>query len=332
MTRITEIDDLMFPVELRAVYTDIEVNGNTKIIKVPNSRTIVDKHSGRPLGIVSNNYKLITNEEAIKLGKQCCSELIGTREAANIEIFQVDAPSTASFCHIDLIHKSYVMNLWDGTTQAETFVPYVRLTNSYNRSRALKFDIGLCRELCLNGIIFESETIEFKFNHVNNKTTDDISFALKNGKLKSLFEKFVSYADKLKNHTLSRKNAIKIIYALFNIKDITEIDFDESKEDLSEYNKLLKTLETKLDKYISELGANSYALFNVITDIASHSLENRYFRRDMNSMQRLAGNWINSFQKEIERKDFSTDTYIQALKESPRKTLHLPTNRYTIGA
>ena len=66
----------------------------------------------------------------------------------------------------------------------------------------------------------------------------------------------------------------------------------------AEYDALLRILNYKLDKYIRELGENGYALFNAITDIASHSIDNnRYFRRDVNAMQRLAGNWIHDFSK-----------------------------------
>ena len=74
-----------------------------------------------------------------------------------------------------------------------------------------------------------------------------------------------------------------------------------------------------------------YSLFNAITDIASHPIKNRYFRRDMNSMQRLAGNWMNSFQKEIKKPSFDIVDYLQLLRESPSKAMHLTSNRYAAG-
>jgi len=80
---------------------------------------------------------------------------------------------------------------------------------------------------------------------------------------------------------------------------------------------LLNEIDNKLTKYCIELGDNSYALFNTITDLASHPIKNRYFRRDMNSMQRLAGNWINSFHNAIAKPDFKLDTYINELNATP---------------
>ena len=332
MVRITSIDDLLFPVELRPVYTEIEVSGKTTRVKIPNNRIVVNTENSKPLGVVSNSYKLITNEEAINLGMKCCRELFGVNEASNIEIFNVDAPSTAGYCHIDLVHKNYVMNLWGDKKHSEIYIPYLRITNSYNTSRALRFDVGFCREICLNGIIFESETIKFTFSHVKHKLNNDISFSSEKGKIEALFEKFLSYANKLKNHEISKERSLNLIHALFKIKDASEINFSDKKQNKEEYSHLIYEIDKRLQKYLAEIGENSYSLFNAITDIASHPIDNQYFRRDINSMQRLAGNWINSFQKEIESNDFSIDEYIQKLTEFPKKALHLTAYRYTVSA
>ena len=317
MPRITKIEDLMFPVELHPVYTKIRINGITSQQKIPNSKVVVNGESGKPLGIVSKNYKLITNEEALEMGKQCCIDLFGSDAAGNIEVFNVNAPATGSYCHIDLLHRSYQMNLWDEPDRSDIYIPYVRVTNSYNTSRALRFDIGFCRKVCLNGVIFGAETIKLAFNHVKHKLTNDIRFVLQKERIGKLFEDFKSYTDKLKNYHIPRKQALNLIRVLFRIKDECEINFESEKEDRVEYNALSRILDYKLDRYIRELDENGYALFNAITDIASHSIENtRYFRRDINAMQRLAGNWINSFQKEIERPDFDIDSYLGELKKS----------------
>ncbi len=69
MTRITNIDDLMFPVELRPVYTGIKIEGRTSKIEVPNNKIVINNKSGKPLGVVSNNYKLITNHEGYRVRK-----------------------------------------------------------------------------------------------------------------------------------------------------------------------------------------------------------------------------------------------------------------------
>ena len=255
MPRITKIEDLMFPVELRPVYyTDTGCDGTRLQKKIPNSKVVVNRESGKPLGVVSKNYKLITNEEALEMGKQCCADLFGADVAGNIEVFNVNAPATGSYCHIDLLHRSYQMNLWDEPDQSDIYIPYVRVTNSYNTSRALRFDIGFCRKVCLNGVIFGAETIRLTFSHVKHKLTNDIRFVLQKGKIGKLVEDFKSYTNKLKNYHIPRAQALKIIHALFRIKAESKIDFWSPKESGAEYDALLSILDCKLDKYIGELG------------------------------------------------------------------------------
>ena len=323
MTRITNIDDLLFPVELTPVYTEIKIQGVTKKLEVPNHRIVLNQTTGTALGVVSDNYELISNKKAIELGKKCCIELFGEVEANNIEVFNVDAPSTASYCHIDLVHNAYIQNLYDEKKKSDIYIPYVRITNSYNTLRALRFDIGLCRKLCLNGMIFESETIRFTFSHVKHEFKGDISFAVEEGKIKKLIDKFFTYTNKLKDQYISIDRSFDIVRILFGIRDITEIELADKRQSKQEYEALLAEIDNKLTKYCIELGDNSYALFNTITDLASHPIKNRYFRRDMNSMQRLAGNWINSFNKAIEKPDFKIDTYIKELSASSNQAIEL---------
>ena len=312
MARISKIEDIMFPVGLCPVYTNIRINGIKYQKDIPNSRVVVNKVSGKLLGVVSKNYKLITNQAALEMGKQCCADLFGSDAAGNIEVFNVNAPATGSYCHIDLLHRSYQMNLWDEPDQSDIYIPYLRVTNSYNTSRALRFDIGFCREVCLNGLIFAAETISFAFNHTRRELNDTIHFDLQNGKVGRLVEDFRAYTNRLKNYHIPRAQALKIIHTLFRIKAESKINFRSPKESGAEYDALLSILDCKLDKYIDELGENGYSLFNTITDMASHAIDNnRYFRRDINRMQRLAGDWIRSFSREIDRPDFDITSYLE---------------------
>lgn len=319
MPRITEIESLMFPVELRPVYyMDTGIDGIQLQRNIPNSRVVVNKKSGKPFGVVSNSYQLVTNEKALEMGKRYCAYLFGADEAANIKVFKVDAPSTGSYCHIDLLHRDYFMNLWGTKAQPDIYVPYLRVTNSYNTSRALRFDIGFCRTVCLNGVIFTAQTIRLEYSHVKHELSHNIPIALEKETIANLVEDFKSHMNKLRNYHIPRAQAFDLLLGLFRIKDEGDIDFESEKESWAEYDALLRVLDWRLDQYIGELGENGYALFNVITDIASHAIEgNRYFRRrEVHAMQRFVGDWIHSFSRELERPDFDIDSYLERLKKS----------------
>ena len=319
MVRMTETEPLMFPVELRPVYyTHIGLDGAVYEKNLPNRQVVVNKQSGESFGVVSNSYRLVTNEQALEMGKKHCASLFGADEVGNIEVFKVTAPSTGSYCHIDLIHRSYAMDLWDQHTQSDIYIPYLRVTNSYNKSRALRFDIGFCRQVCLNGTIFDSATVRSAYRHLKREFTGTIPSVSSNGKIKQLIEAFRSYTHKLRNFSIPRAHASDLLRVLFRIKDERDIDFESATESREQYDRLLGILNCKLDKYIHELGDNSYALFNAVTDIASHPIaNNRYFRCDMHTMQRRAGDWIFSFQRQIERPDFDIGNYLAGLKKSP---------------
>lgn len=308
-----QIKDLLFHVELRPVYTD--THDGQKMIS--QSQAVVNAETDQILGVVGAQYKLLTNEKAVELGNKCFSKLFESELIRDIEIFGVDAPSTASFCRIDLVHPDYVMNLWDNDKISETYIPYVRITNSYNASRALRFDVGFCRKICNNGMIFETETIAFKYNHTKSELLENIEFHIEPGKMDKLFESFSSHVEKLRKYKIGEERSLEIARALFGIKDKSAINFDDERESRTDYETLADQFKTKLNSYVGEMGSNGYALFNLITEIASYKSPNHYLRREKNTMQRMAGTWINSFQIEISKKDFSLNDYIKSLKPSP---------------
>ncbi len=318
MARITEIDNLLFPVELHPVFTEYCDNNycSPRRIMIPNRQVVMNTRSGRPLGVVSSSYRIVSNEKAIDMGKHCCEQIFGPGEGKNIEIFNVDAPSTGSFCHIDLVHKNYSMNLYDNGDSPETYIPYIRVTNSYNRSRALKFEVGLCRKLCLNGMIFESETIEFKFNHTKNSIGTQIDFSYSKEKLSRLISRFKDYTLSLSTFEVSPDHALEIMRLVFGVKENKTNTSNNAENRNKNYEHLIHEFEFVVDIYNEELGTNAYALFNAITHIASKPPKNPLFRKEINSLQRTAGKWLHSFQNEINSKDFNIDAYIHSLKST----------------
>lgn len=310
--RKSDISNLLFPVELRPVYVK-NPKTNTDI-KISTSLAVVNTKSNEILGIVSKEYQLITNEEALKLGKQCCMEIFGLNSENDMEIFNVYAPSTNSYCHVDLIHSGYEMNLCDVTSKPEIYLPYVRITNSYNTTRALRFDVGFCRKLCLNGTIFESETIRFRYSHSKHEIGKSIQFEVKKNKLNELIDSFKDSMQRLKEFSVPIEFGKLIFSYVFGVLDkkkyTTKANFKES-----EYQVLKSYIQNLFNKYYSEFGSNAYALFNVFTDIASNPPPNRYFLRDINSMQRITGAWVNNFKQKIEESDFNFDNYIKELSE-----------------
>jgi hypothetical protein len=58
---------------------------------------------------------------------------------------------------------------------------------------------------------------------------------------------------------------------------------------------------------------NAYALFNAVTEFASHPPTNRHIHRDRHSLQRLVGVWMNSFSRECRQPGFALREYLKKL-------------------
>lgn len=64
-------------------------------------------------------------------------------------------------------------------------------------------------------------------------------------------------------------------------------------------------------RYAGELGQNTYAVFNVIADFASHRFATRFVCRERHSLQRRAGAWLSTFVRQCRVSDFSLATYLE---------------------
>jgi len=301
MTRLTDLDKITFPVSLKNVYLE----GKRPI---PKLRAIVNSETNYTFAVVSENYRLITNEDAIKLGKQCFKMLFETTDTRDLEIFNIITPGTKSFCHIDVIHKKYKVNIWE----QEVWLPYIRITNSYNRTRALRFDLGFCRKLCNNGVIFEKETLKVKYYHTKQQLVlSEENFGINFGKLKKLETEFLEYMKNLKRYHVPEE------YALSTICKVLNINFDISTESRKKRQRQIELFNEFKDKggrlikeYYENMGPTAYTLLNIISDIASNPIIRMGPGSMIDTYQKRTGAWIESFIKKIEQRDFDFKNYL----------------------
>jgi len=273
-------------VELRALHF---LDEKDRPVVLDTHRAVINSNTGQHLGVVGASYRLVTNAEALKFGHQCASELFGATQS-NLEVFNIHTPPRPNFCRIDLIHKGYEVNVF----RQEVYLPFLRLTNSYNASRALRFDIGYCRKLCLNGLIFESEVIEFRFPHSRVRIPETLDFKLGKERMETIRQQFGARAARLLSHELHASATVPLFFKAL------ELPLPKSPDDLNVrgqelFGPLKANAESLIGKYSEEMGANAYALFNAVTDFASRPPALRDFRRAEHSMQTQAGRWLREF-------------------------------------
>lgn len=103
MKKIEDVGDLLGPVEMRRLLCPDAAGG---LRPVASHRAIVERASGKPVGVVGAGYRLVTNEGALGYDRDCAARVFGAT-ADDMAIFNVLAPWTRSLCRIDnMYHRA----------------------------------------------------------------------------------------------------------------------------------------------------------------------------------------------------------------------------------
>lgn len=294
------IEDIHFPVSLQNLYYGEKADIKKKT--VTGYKCIINANTGVPLSIVSNSYKLITHKEAFNFGLDCMHKLFDVAKN-EISVFKVTASQNCTVAFIDLLHKSYEINLW----QQEVYVPYLRVTNSYNKSRALRFDLGFVRKLCSNGCIFEQQTIQFNYPHTK-RAASDIEFVLPAGKMDKFKKDFETYLTGIKDMSIDKN----LMFPLFlKAIDYNIANINNSDETKNRFELLKSSVEPLLAKYEKQFNNSIYTVFNAATDYSSTRLNKDNSASILTSgLQRKCGNWLSEFNTLKSKPDFSFVSYL----------------------
>jgi len=324
MARLNKLEQINFPVKEHPVYV-ITGNGDSeKRLFVRDKKALVNDNNQCVLGIVSQSYRLVSNAEAIDMAYQCCKTVFP--ETAEIEwsINHVDAPSTAGYCHIDLVHKTSLLEFQDvpPDQKPDIFGPFIRVTNSFNGLRALGFDIGFYRKVCKNGLILPESVIRFKFSHSRQEIGKNLQFHVERSRLDQLKKSFTESVTQLRACSLDRSQFGALVCGVLQLHPpklvAVKDDFNDEVTDSEEvahpeWIALQKHLGDLNSRYADELGNNAYAAFNAVTEFASRPLINRCVHRDRHGMQRLAGAWLAGFNAACKSPGFSIDSHLQQM-------------------
>gem|GEM_PF-632419 len=298
------LDDVIFSLEKRDVFVDL---GNHKLDKIPGKKAIINANTKKPISIIGNDYEIITNKEAYEYGIQCMKTLFKLNGNDGIELFNIISPETRSFCHIDLFIKDK-----DFVTLEEHYRPFVRVTNSYNRMFKLSFKIGVCRNICKNGMIFNSEAISFNYSHVKG-AREKVNFKIKADEFERILNKFKSDMEIIREKTFPAEYSFlifcKALDLTFDLSNVDELKSARETERLTSYRNIFNN---KLDKYEKELGSNYYAIYNVITDIGTHGFDNdKLFATRVNSRQAKAGIWLDQITEMLRKENINYEVYLK---------------------
>lgn len=322
------LQEALFPVETRPIYLvqsqekrdqppsfddfDRETNQENPIKKepvdyqkIPHYKAVVDVERKHVFSVVSAGYHLVKNEEAISLGKKCFQTVFSQSTETGMQVYNVIMPKTRSFCHIDFLHEEGGFTLYS----IDRWVPFLRVTNSYNRTKPLRFDLGFCRSICKNGVIFNKQSITFRYLHTNDEIAQTAKFNVSTTDLKNLETQFIARLHHLKQYHIPPELMFPLLCRVFRIQ-FTE-DIQEHPKRVKQLLDFQERVRTLTQQYFAEIGPNGYAAFNVMTDFASRPF--KLFispEAQIDTLQKRSGAWIDRFIHEIENPAFQLDSYL----------------------
>lgn len=287
---------------------DLYVEGrNHKQKKVIGHKALIDVEKDRTISIVSDRYQLIPNRDAYYLADRIVRGVFEGKTLDDFICYNINMPSTRASCRIDLILPHNFYNPFGD--QVEDWTPFVRISNSYNGTLCLRYEIGFCRWICKNGVIFDQRGLNISFTHTEILRINTYEYLIERakaeiGEIGDIWNAFQRKLKVLKSITLPRSSALPMYCKVFGVK---AADYSERQKDL--YGSRARQIMDASKDYFNEMGNNAYALFNVLTDYASFPAGPNA-PGNIHGYQKRIGHWAEEFIFAASKDKFSLANYI----------------------
>lgn len=306
-----DIKEAFFEVEKKPIFVESKDLFGQSYDQLPDHFAIVDVKKNKVFSVVTKNYHLVKNIEAYKIAQDIMLKVFNHITLDDLVCLNITMPSTRSFCHIDLIHKNSDFSPWE----QDKWTPFLRITNSYNRTRLLRFEVGFCRWICLNGMIFGAKSIELSYTHSRDSIQKIERFAENIGDVRKLEAEMIEKLHHLKRYHVPRKEMLPLACRVFDIKIGKEDIKPKRRESLIAMREQVNKLTSA---YFTEMGEHGYAALNVLTDYASRPEGVLAQASAINGLQQKAGDWMDDFISSIKAQDFSFDAYLAEFRETAK--------------
>ena len=310
------LQDIMFPVERVNVFAAV---GPSSFRQFHGRKALINAVTGDVLSVVSDRYQVLTNQDALNLAIKACCRVIPSRRPHAWSVSAVGAPSTRARCWFDLQHPDFPSvqvrpdDIWESI---------VRVTNSYNRTRAFCLQIGFMRYACENRVLVRAGALLKVSVHHNvpgiaeaiEREIEDLDPV----EVERAAVEFRRLLERLLRVAIPRHRFRALVQSVLKIQKPKAMSANRD----SAWKALEQAIDRIRDEYVNDLGETAYALFNTITDLATDPRNydrGRFIRRERHTLHQLAGTWLHAFH-ELSRSKASLARYI----ESPSWSILLP--------
>lgn len=300
-----DLKDVLFPVEMRPVFVAPSYPSNSQI-RLPRHCAVVDAERDHVFAVVTDSYRLVTNDEALYLAGEIMERVFKLVTMSDMRCFNITMPNSRSFCHIDLVHAKRAFEPWE----EEKWSPFLRVTNSYNRTKKLRFELGFCRWICRNGMIFGSRSVEISDAHshagLNRIRYDKIAGDL--GSINALEAHFMGQLQNLRRYHVPPSIMPALFCKVFGVR--VPPDVEEKPRRVEPLLSMACKLNDLTSEYFDSMGHHAYAALNVLTDFATRPDGVISVASSMHNYQVETARWMEDFLNQIASSSFDFDHYL----------------------
>lgn len=223
-------------------------------LAIPNKKVIVNEASNQPMGVVSEGYKVVTNEQIFD-GFTKSIEASGVNtDGLTVNVLQTPTGSR-SMVNFMFPNEFVTVNGDESKTALQ-----ISALNSYDGTTRYISKAGGLRMKCMNGQILGSIVGAYAGTHSKNLDVD--AGARQVMQMVQEFNSAKDYWGKMMARPVSDQEVKQVLIKFLEIRNKD----DEALLKNSRFESALRLYAT----YSREMGKNAYALYNAMTDYISH--------------------------------------------------------------
>lgn len=298
---------LFFEVDERPLYWEVSspftVNPDVKLCE-PNFYAIVDMEKNTVFSAVTQGYLLITNKEAYDFGKEIGRRLFHLENDGDLKSIHAELSTNRAVCMIDLRRKIDLCQ----PLMNEGWCAFMRIVNSYNKTRKLEYIIGFYNVehkygFLDNSIAISANTAHYsKFGSYQMDIIRQIKEKGYNVEQVELY--FLSKIEALRKIPISKESILPMFCHVFGIT--------KTKVAQPQRDSLINTkdyIEEHAAAYTDKYGQNAYALLNVFADY-EYKYDASSLRFLLRKDQFKLGKWVDDLINASKAPTFSITRYI----------------------
>jgi len=327
----SNLNEFFFPIDFHDLYFDVTKHKDkkTRVLLPKNPKfaedfiALIDEERLEMLSCVSKSYTLVTNEWAFNIGTSVAKHIFKVGER-DIAFWQGELTEKRRACTMD-IRVNKILNI---SGVKHNWFAFVRINNSYDKTRSLSYDIGFCLETMDNrevpiGLLVPSLSLHFAANHIwmletiERKLWDALECQYKH---RDIFSEFEMMVTELLGIEVIDDEILSLFCRLAKLKKLDP----NSEQDRRLASKII-VIEKDSKYWIKKCGPNAYAALCAYADYASKYVKDVSFLDTPSEFQSQLGRFVDELinAKRQDKINFSLDDFIGKQAREVKKQIKL---------